>query len=93
MTIKILEHKQYMKAIQDPEAVLVASTVSYFENDISRICPECQRPVYLRPYNAKANKIICLICFLKGERAHEKNIPGPAPHGRSNDKKGEEENG
>lgn len=56
--------EEYLNGLKDPEAVLVASRIAYFKDDITRLCMTCGAQVWLRPYNKDATKIICLNCFV-----------------------------
>jgi hypothetical protein len=60
--IDILPNEEYLKRL--PEATIICSGNSYFDDDIEMMCElKCGRKIYLRPYNKPAKKKICMHCF------------------------------
>lgn len=64
-----IEHEEYLKKIQEDDAVLVCITYPLlgFDDNIAGVCGECGATIYYRPYNKKATKKICIDCAKKKE--------------------------
>ena len=63
--MKVLNPKKYAKAIQKPNAVLIASlgaSCKYFEDSITGTCDKCNRIIHFRPENKKCTHKLCFPC-------------------------------
>lgn len=62
--MKALSPKEYGKAIQKPDAVLVAmpGTCSYFKDSITDTCDKCNRIIHYMPHNKKCTHKLCIPC-------------------------------
>jgi len=61
---KEMEHEEYLKNLQEPDAVLVClkHKLPGFEDSIQDVCAKCGNTIYYRPYNKNATKKICTDC-------------------------------
>lgn len=74
MSIKILPHEEYLKGIQEKDAVLVCmpTPTPCFPDNLQGECHDCGTPIYYRPYNEKATVKLCTDCALK--RTYERKL-------------------
>lgn len=78
LPINILSHEEYLKGIQETDAVVVCMPTPdpEFPDDLQGECHDCGRAIYYRPYNEKATAKICIYCASK--RTDEGKLDGDA---------------
>ena len=63
--MKVLNPKEYDKAIQKPNAVLITNlgaSCTYFKDSVTGTCDKCNRIIHYRPYNKKCTHKLCIVC-------------------------------
>ena len=67
MAMKVMPHEEYLKGIQEKDAVVVCmpTPTPEFPDNLQGNCHDCGRVIYYRPYNEKATVKICIDCASK----------------------------
>ena len=71
--MKVLKHKDYLKEIQKPNAVLITmpGECKHFPDDLIDTCNKCNQIIHYRPYNKKCTHKLCIPC---GDEMIEKKM-------------------
>ena len=61
--VTVIPDEEYQERLVQPDTILLAGKESLFNDDRSGTCTGCGAVIYFRPYNATADRKLCIPCF------------------------------